>query len=138
MCILDLSKTLMYEFHYGYIKEKYGEKATLLFTDTDSLPYEIETKNFYKDIIPDVEKWFDTSEYSEGHPSGIKTGINKKVPGMMKNELGDKTMKEFVGLSAKLYSYKISDGKETKKCKGVEKTVVDKKITHDDYKKMSV
>ena len=117
----------MNEFHYGYIKQTYGEKATLLFTDTDSLFYEIEAEDFYKDISPHVEKWFDTSEYSEGHLSGIKTGINKKVPGMMKNELGDKTMEEFVGLSAKLYSYKISDGNETKKCKGVEKTVVDKR-----------
>jgi len=59
---------------------------------------------------PDVKKWFDTSKYSESHPLGIETGINKKVPGMMKDELGDKPMTQFVGLSAKLYSYEISDG----------------------------
>ena len=79
-------------------------------TDTDSLLYEIETEDFYKDINPDVEKWFDTSKYSESHPSGMETGINKKVLGMMKDELGDKPMTQFVGLSAKLYSYEISDG----------------------------
>ena len=85
MCILDLSKTLMYDFHYNYIKSKYGDKAKLLFTDTDSLAYEIETEDFYKDISPDVERWFDTSEISSDHPSGIKSVINKKVVGMMKD-----------------------------------------------------
>ena len=76
MCILDLSKTLMYEFHYEYIKPKYGEKAKLLFTDTDSLMYEIQTTDFYKDISPDVQLWFDTSNYPSKHPSGIETGVN--------------------------------------------------------------
>jgi len=55
-CILDLSNTLMYEFYYGYIKDKYGQKATLLFIDTDSLLYEIETEDFYTDINSDIEK----------------------------------------------------------------------------------
>jgi len=81
MCILDLSKTLMYDFHYDYIKKKYGNKAKLLFTDTDSLMYEIETEDLYKDITPDIDQWFDTSEFQEGHPSGLPTGINKKVIG---------------------------------------------------------
>ena len=74
MCILDVSKTLMYNFHYNYIKPKYGEKALLLMTDTDSLCYEIETEDFYKDIAGDVESKFDTSAYPKNHPSGIKTG----------------------------------------------------------------
>ena len=86
MCILDLSKTVMYEFHYKYIKEKYGDKAKLLFTDTDSLMYEIETEDFYKDISGDVRDRFDTSDYPENHPSGIPTGINKKVLGCLKTK----------------------------------------------------
>ena len=79
MSILDISKTLMYEFHYNYIKKKYGENAMLLFTDTDSFGYEIKTEDFFKDISGDVEAKFDTSAYPKNHPSGIKTGVNKKA-----------------------------------------------------------
>ena len=135
MAILDLSKTLMYDFHYNYIKKKYGDKAKLLFTDTDSLMYEIETEDFYKDIAADVEEKFDTSNFPKDHISKIPTGCNKKVVGMMKDEAGGKIIEEFVGLRAKLYSYKILEGKEEKKCKGIKKTVIKKNITHEDYKK---
>ena len=134
MCILDLSKTIMYDFHYQYIKPKYGEKAKLLFTDTDSLMYEIETEDFYKDISKDVKDRFDTSDYPENHPSGIPTGINKKVLGMFKDEAAGKIIKEFIGLRAKLYSFIMEDGKENKRCKGVKKQVVENSITHEDYK----
>ena len=134
MCILDLSKTIMYDFHYQYIKPKYGTKAKLLFTDTDSLMYEIETEDFYKDISKDVKDRFDTSDYPENHPSGIPTGINKKVLGMFKDEAAGKRIKEFVGLRAKLYSFIMEDGKENKRCKGVKKQVVESSITHEDYK----
>ena len=96
MCILDLSKTLMYDFHYNYIKSKYGNEAKLLYTDTDSLIYEIGTDDFYRDIAGDVEAWFDTSEFDASHPSGIVTGVNKKVIGMMKDEAGGKIIQEFV------------------------------------------
>ena len=133
-CILDLSKTIMYDFHYNYIKPMYGDKAKLLFTDTDSLLYLIETEDFYKDISGDVKDRFDTSDYPENHPSGIPTGINKKVLGMFKDEAGGKIIKEFVGLRAKLYSYKMDEGEESKKCKGVKKSVVERSITHEDYK----
>ena len=134
MCILDLSKTLMFDFHYKYIKPKYGNKAKLLFTDTDSFLYEIQTEDFYKDISGDVRDRFDTSNYPEGHPSGIPTGINKKVLGMFKDEAAGENIKEFVGLRAKLYSYKMEEGEENKKCKGIKKAVVAKSIRHENYK----
>ena len=117
MCILDVSKTLMYDFHYNYIKKKYAEKALLLMTDTDSLCYELETEDFYKDISSDIEAKFDTSAYPKDHPSGIKTGVNKKVIGMMKDECSGEIMEGFVGLRAKLYATKMNDGKESKKCR---------------------
>ena len=135
MSILDLSKTIMYEFHYEYIKPKYGDKARLLFTDTDSLMYEIETEDFYKDISGDVENRFDTSDYPDNHKSGIPTGVNKKVLGVFKDEVAGERIREFVGLRAKLYSFKMFEGKESKRCKGIKKKVVQKSITHDDYKK---
>ena len=134
MSILDLSKSLMFDFHYKYIKPKYGKQAKLLFTDTDSFLYEIQTEDFYKDISGDVKDRFDTSDYPKGHPSGIPTGGNKKVLGMFKDEAAGKIIKEFVGLRAKLYSYKMDEGKENKRCKGIKKAVVEKSITHGDYK----
>ena len=121
MSILDLSKSLMYDFHYNYIKTKYGDKAKLLFTDTDSRAYEIRTNDFYKEIKPDIEKLFDTSDYPTNHPSGNKTELNSKVLGMFKDEAGGKQIVEFVGLIAKRYSYKMLDGSEDKKMQGVDK-----------------
>ena len=136
MSILDLSKTLMYDFHYNYIKSKYNDRAKLLFTDTDSLCYEIQTDDFYKDITNDVDRLFDTSNISNDHESGIPSGVNEKVPGMFKDEAGGKIIEEFVGLRAKLYSYRMFESrKETKTCKGVKKNVVKSTISFDDYKK---
>ena len=134
MCILDLSKTIMYDFHYNNINKKYGDKAKLLFTHTDSLMYEIETEDFYKDIRGDVKDRFDTSEYIDNHPSGIPTGCNKKVLGMFKDEVAGKCIEEFIGLRAKLYSFKMFEGEESKKCKGIKKSVIKTSITHEDYK----
>ena len=131
--ILDLSKTLMFDFHYNYIKDKYDTKAELLFTDTDSLMYKIQTKDFYKDIKKDVESKFDTSDYPASHPSGIPTGLNKKVIGMFKDEVAGKQISHFIGLRPKLYSFKIEDGKNVKKCKGIKKSVVSKGITFEHY-----
>ena len=85
VAILDLSKTLMYVFHYNYIKRNYDENAKLLFTDTDSLCYEIKTEDF-EDISQDVDQKFDTSNYPKYHKSGIPTGKNKVI-GMMKDKM---------------------------------------------------
>ena len=111
------------------------KKAELLFTDTDSLMYEIKTKDFYKDISQDILSNFDTSDYPLEHPSGIPTGINKKVIGMFKDEVSGKQITHFVGLRPKLYSYKVEDEKELKKCKGIKKNVIKKKLDFDDYVK---
>ena len=135
MCILDLSKTLMYDCHYNYIQKKYGDEVKLLLTDTDSPLYEIQTEDFYKDIRADVKHRFDTSNYPPDLPSGIPFGFNKKVLGMFKDEVAGKVTDEFVGLRAKLYSDKMLDGEESKKCKGIKKSVVKKSITHEDYRK---
>ena len=132
--ILDLSKTLMFDFHYNYIKPKYGKKAELLFTDTDSLMYEIQTEDFYKDISSDIEAKFDTSDYPVDHKSGIPIGLNKKVIGMFKDEVAGQQITHFIGLRPKLYSFKVQEKeKPTKKCKGITKTVIEKEIKFENY-----
>jgi len=117
---------------FTYIKPKYGDKVKLLYTDTDSLVYEIETDDFYRDISDDVEARFDTSDFDNDHPSGIPTGKNKKLIGMMKDEATGKIIAEFAALRAKLYSYRMV-GEDYKKCKGVKKNVVKKDITHENF-----
>ena len=103
-------------------------------TDTDSLVYEIETEDFYKDISPDVREMFDTSNYPENHPSGIETGVNKKLIGKFKDEFGGRQIKEFIGLRSKLYSILTDKGEEIKKNKGVKVSVVKKTISHNNYR----
>ena len=130
--ILDLSKIVMYEFHYDYMKHKYADdKLTLCFMDTDSLIYDIETDDFYKDIADNIEDRFDTSGYNDNRPLPI--GKNKKIIGLMKDELGGGIMKEFVTLRPKMYSYKVRSS-ESKKCKGIKKCVVKKMTSLEDYK----
>ena len=131
--ILDLSKTIMYEFHHDYMKKKYkGTDLKLLYMDTDSLVYDIKTEDFYRDIAEDVETRFDTSGYESNRPLPI--GKNKKVIGLMKDELGGKIMKEFISLRPKMYSYRV--GKDVpKKCKGIKKCVVKKTISFEDNKR---
>ena len=131
--ILDLSKIVMYEFHYDYMVPKYGlEKLKLCYMDTDSLVYDIKTEDFYADIGDDVPARFNTSGYCPTRP--LPVGLNKKVIGLMKDELGGKIMTEFVALRPKLCSYKKPDGLEDKKCKGIKKCVVKKNLTFEDYK----
>ena len=100
--------------------------------DTDSLVYDIKTEDYYEDIADDVPARFDTSGYCPNRPLAVE--LNKKVIGLMKDELGGKIMTEFVALRPKLYSYKKLDGSEDKKCKGIKKCVVKKTLTFEDYK----
>ena len=133
--ILDFSKIIMYEFHYDYMVPKYSlVKLKLCYMDTDSLVYDIKTEDFYEDIANDVEARFDTSGYSKTDFRPLPVGLNKKVIGLMKDELGGKIMTEFVALRPKFYSYKKLDDSEDKKCKGIKKFVVKKILTFEDYK----
>ena len=134
--ILDLSKMVMYEFHYDYMLSKYDKDSLqLCYMDTDSFVYHVKTKDFYEDISNDVEDRFDTSNYSKEDNRPLTIGLNKKKIGLMKDELGGKIMTEFVALRAKLYAYKTLDKKEDKKCKGIKKCVVKNTLTFNDYKK---
>ena len=128
--ILDLCKTVMYEFHYDYMAPKYGKKLDLCYMDTDSLIYNIETEDFYKDIAEDVPARFDTSGYNPDRP--LPVGLNKKAIGLMKDELGEEIM-TFVNLRPKMYAYKTGSA-ESKKCKGIKKCIVLKMISFEDYK----
>ena len=130
MCILDISKTLMYDFHYNYIKKKYGDKAKLLFTDTDSLMYEIQTKDAYKDFWSDKEK-FDNSDYPKDSP--FYFGDNKKVIGKFKDEAAGIPITEFVGLRPKMYSYIMDTGLGGKTAKGIKKNVIRNDMKHITY-----
>ena len=143
--ILDISKIIMYEFHYDYMKPKYdGENLKFCYMDTDSLVYEIKTGDFYADITEDVPAWFNTSGYcpngyyvpgtaGQSHrPLPIK--LNKKVIGLMKDKLRGAIMTEIVALRPKFYSYKKLDGSEDKKCRGIKKCIVKKTLTFEDYK----
>ena len=132
LSILDISKILMYEFWYDYMKPKYGNDVKLCYMDTDSFIMSIKMNDFYKDIANNVEKRFDTSNYEVNRP--LPTGKNKKVIGLMKDELGGKIITEFVTLRPKTYSYLTEDCKEDKKTKGTKKCVIKRMIKFNDYK----
>ena len=114
------------------MKPKYGNKVKLCYMDTDSFVMNIKTNYFYKDIANDVEKRFDTSNYKCNRP--LPTGKNKKVIGLMKDELGGKIITEFVTLRPKTYSHSTDDGKEDKKTKGTKKCLIKRMIKFNDYK----
>ena len=105
MSILDISKTIMYEFWYEYIKPKYKEKTKLCYMDTDSFVINIFTEDFFEDINNDIKWWFETSNYDKNDKRPPKTEINKNVIRMFKDELGGKIIKEFCAPRAKTYSY---------------------------------
>ena len=132
MSILDISKLLMYEFHYEYIMEEYPD-TKLLFTDTDSFCYYIPTEsNFYDDIKGNT-KWFDFSNYPITHKN-FDNDVNNLKPGKMKDEMGGDIILEFVGLRSKMYSILNLDGGNKKTAKGVINQVKNDLISHDDYK----
>ena len=136
LSILEISKTLMYEFCYDYIKPKYQDNAKLCYMDTEIFFINIKTKDFYEDIADDVEKRFYTSNYECNGP--LPTGKNKKVIGLMKDELGGKIMTEFVALRPKTYSYLMDDSGThvtKEKAKRTKKCVIKKLVKFNDDKK---
>ena len=146
LSILEISKILMDEFWYDYMKPKYNNDVKICYMDTDSFVMHIKTNDFYKDIASDVENRFDTSNYeantseTTAGPSSLErrplpTGKNKKVIGLMKDELGGKIITEFATLRPKTYSFLTDNGKEDKKAKGTKKCIIKKMIKFNDYKK---
>ena len=133
LSILELSKITMYEFWYDYVKVKYEDRLKLCYMDTDSFVLNVRTEDFYKDISEDVKDRFDTSNFNCGRPLPI--GVNKKVVGLMKDELGGGIITEFIALRPKAYSYRTDDLVELKKAKGKKKCVVKKMLGFNNYKK---
>jgi hypothetical protein len=130
-CVLDLSKLLMYNFHYNVIVAKYRENVKVLYTDTDSLLYAISTPNLYTDIR-EMANEFDLSDYPEN--SGLKSMTNAKVLGKMKDECSGKAAVEFVGLRSKMYSLLVEQNKPAKlTAKGVKHGYVRKHVRHEMY-----
>ena len=127
-----ISKKLIYEFWYDYMKPKYADNVKLCYMDTDSFIMRIKTQDFYKNIPDDVKKRFDTSNYEVNRP--LPAGKNKKVIGLMKDELGGTIMTEFVALRQKTYSYLMDDGGSDKKAKGTKKCVIKRGLKFNDYR----
>ena len=101
--------------------------------DTDSFIIHVKNEDFYKDVLDHVEKWFDTSNYSEDDKRPLPTGINKKVIALRKDELGQNIMAEFAALRPKTYSYLVDDGKSDKKDKRTKKCVIKRRLTFNNY-----
>ena len=116
-----------------YMKPKYNDNVRLCYMDTNSFIMNIKANDFYKDISDDVDNRFDTSNYEAERPLPI--GKNKKVIGLMKNELGGEIITEFIALRPKTYFYLTDNDKIDKKAKGTKKCVIKKMIKFDDYKK---
>ena len=132
--ILDISKTLMYEFWYDYIKPKYGDNARLCYMDTDSSIISIKAEDFYKDIANDAERWYDTSKYDENDKRPLQIGKNRKAIGFFKDELDGKIMIEFIALRAKAYAYLKEDGSEHKKARGTNKCIIKRELRFENYR----
>ena len=114
------------------MKPKYNNNVKICYMDTDNFVMNIKTEDFYKDIANEVDKRFDPSNYEVNRP--LSTGKNKKVIGLMKDQLGGKIITEFVTLRPKTYSYSTDDCKEDKKAKGTKTSVIKRMIKFNDYK----
>ena len=134
LSILEISKILIYEFWYDYMKPKYNVNIKLCYMDTDSFVMYIKTNDFYKDISNGVECKFDTSNHiTNCRPLPI--GKNKKVIGLIKDELGGEIITEFTALRPKTYCYLTDNDKIDKKAKETKKCTMNKMIKFNDYKK---
>ena len=137
--ILDISKTLMYEFWYDYLKPKYQDKVKLCYMDTDSFIIHIETNDFFEDIAIDVDKWFDTCKYDKNDNRPLPRGKNKKVIGKFKDELNGMIMTEFIALRAKTYAFvqinEENELEEHKKANGTKKCIIKKHLDFELYKR---
>ena len=127
--ILEISKCLMYSFHYHAVKNRYPN-AKLLMTDTDSFCYHIATADLYEDLRDN--QWIDFSNYPLQHPN-FNTEY-KMVVGKMKDETAGMPILEFVGLRSKMYAYEMCDGVEKKTAKGVKRYVTESKMSTEDFK----
>ena len=131
LSVLDISKTLIYDFHYSYMKKMYKENCKLLYTDTDSLIYAVECDDFYADMKTNLSK-FDTSDYPSENIFNMPHA-NKKIVGLMKDECNGQILTEFVGLRSKMYSTRVDGQDHMKKIKGIKVSVVKKTIKFDDF-----
>lgn len=132
MCILDLAKTTIYDFHYNYMIPGFKSNCTVCYTDTDSLIYEVTCSNLYDVIKRDCHMRFDTSDYPLNNRWNIPL-VNKKVLGLMKDENNGRIITEFIGLRSKMYAVRVEGEDEIKKSKGIKKNQVKTQITFQDY-----
>ena len=132
--ILEIIKTLRQKFWYDYIKPKYLTNAKLCYMDTGGVINQIKTEDFHKDFADDVKKLFDTTNYRKDDKIPLTRGMNNKVVGLIKDELGWNIMIEFVSFRQKTYSYLMDDDKSVKKTKGTKKCVIKQRTKFNSYK----
>lgn len=133
MAVLDISKIIMYKFYYEYMKPTYRQQFKLLYTDTDSFIFILNTNNVYEDMKAEISR-FDTSDYPSDNKFDMPK-MNKKKLGLMKDECNGSIMTEFAGLRSKVYSFLVEGEAPTKKLKGVKKHALRRRITFEDYKR---
>lgn len=131
MAVLDISKTVMYNFYYNHLKPQYDKDVQLLYTDTDSFVIEVKTDCFYTDMKNNIGL-YDTSDFPADNIFGVPL-VHKKIPGLFKDELNSEILTHFVGLRSKMYSVLSGNVEKMKKAKGVKKYALKKHIEFNDY-----